>query len=54
MTSDIKTFQIVLMACLYLTRLPQAWANSKTAFGNALRESHPSEDLSELLPLREG
>lgn len=37
----------------YSTLLPRAWAHSITAFGNALRDSHPSEVLSELLPLLE-
>ena len=33
------------------TQLPQARAETETALGCASRESHPSEDLSELPPL---
>ena len=36
---------------VFLTLLPQARAKTKTALGCASRESHPSEDLSELPPL---
>ena len=37
---------------VFLTLLPQARAETETALGCASRESHPSEDLSELPPLR--
>ena len=37
---------------VFLTLLPQARAETETAFGCASRDSHPSEDLSELPPLR--
>ena len=37
---------------VFLTLLPQARAETETALGCASRELHPSEDLSELPPLR--
>ena len=37
---------------VFLTLLPQARAETETALGCASRDSHPSEDLSELPPLR--
>ena len=39
------------IACIP-TQLPQAGAETETALGRASRDFHPSEDLSELPPLR--
>ena len=47
--SDIKTF--LLLACI--VRQSSGLGSSKTRPGGLLRESHPSEDLSELPPLRD-
>ncbi len=48
--SGIKPFQVFL-ACII--RQSPGLGSSKTRPGGLLRESHPSEDLSELPPLRD-
>ena len=62
-SENLISLRVGLLGCLrfcrqpilfpYSTLLPRGWAYSITAFGNALRDFHPSEDRSELLPLLE-
>jgi len=41
-------FDLSIVLPVFLTLLPQAWAEAETALGCASRDFHPSEDLSEL------